>query len=81
MSAARLSALLRDDPVLPNVPAPVREVVSKCLRKNVADRYANMNEVRDAIANAAQSMHNPAGDLPTQAIVSGSGSVTDQDDR
>jgi serine/threonine-protein kinase len=64
-----LSALLRDDPVLPGAPASVRDIVSRCLRKNPAERYANMAEVRTAIEYAAQSLHGPSGDAPTEALV------------
>ena len=53
---ATLTAILRDEPaafseeVQDAVPADLVALVNQCLRKNPADRYQNMGQVRDEIA-------------------------------
>jgi serine/threonine-protein kinase len=81
-----LSAILRDDPrpiheIAPDVPAPLEEVIKKCVRKSPEDRYQNMRDVFLALsalkadsdsgvlyrADVTAMMKTPAGAAPAPA--------------
>jgi serine/threonine-protein kinase len=48
-TAQIVSAILRDDPAPLEVPPTFAAIVSRCLKKNAAERFASMREVRIAL--------------------------------
>jgi serine/threonine-protein kinase len=57
---ATMSAIMRDEPhpiieLAPNTPQPLIDLIEKCLRKNAADRWQSMEELRAAIEKVKQS--------------------------
>jgi serine/threonine-protein kinase len=55
-----LSAVLRDEPrslleLSPSIPTPLERLIHRCLRKDPAERWQNMEEVRGALAALKQS--------------------------
>jgi serine/threonine-protein kinase len=58
-----LSAVLRDEPAPLKAPAPVLEIVRRCLAKRATDRYASMAELKtalDQIAAKPAAEHQPS---------------------
>jgi non-specific serine/threonine protein kinase len=48
------SAVLRDEPGLLNVPAPINSIVRRCLAKDPAERFQTMAEIRAALEGASE---------------------------
>jgi TolB-like protein/Tfp pilus assembly protein PilF/predicted Ser/Thr protein kinase len=48
-----LSAVLRDEPAPLKAPAPVLEIVRRCMAKHAADRFASMAELKTALDQIA----------------------------
>ena len=62
-----LAALLRDDPQpLGAVPASLRAIVTRCLRKNPVDRFGSIAELRAALEDSAAK---PASLKPSIAVL------------
>jgi len=64
-----LAAILREEPApLVNVPPPLGNVVTRCLRKNPADRFQNALELKRALEDAAGTSERTAS-LPSVAVL------------
>jgi serine/threonine-protein kinase len=72
-----LGAVLRSDPPTLRVPASVKTVVEKCLRKNPAERYQSVAELRAALAVIDLA---PADTRPSIAVLPFANMSRDADD-
>ncbi|HXP87830.1 MAG TPA: protein kinase [Bryobacteraceae bacterium] len=73
-----LAAVLRDDPPpLGAVPAGLQAIVTRCLRKNPADRFASVAELRAALED---SVAKPASLQPSIAVLPFANMSRDADD-
>jgi len=65
------SSILKDPapPLPPNVPAPLRAIVDRCLRKRPEERYQNAGEVRAALGTL------PAADVTRRKWLWGAGTA------
>src|SRR5277367_5064017 len=73
-SAAMLSAVLRDDPkplteLKRNVPAEVRRIVSRCLKKDPAARYASGAELAQELRSCRELLYPESGAAFTPARI------------
>jgi serine/threonine-protein kinase len=60
-----MSAILRDEPRTLDAPEPLASVVTRCLRKSPADRFASASDLRAALRPAAA----PPGARPPSIVV------------
>ena len=73
-NAAVLAAVIRDDPravsaIRPGIPAEIRSIVARCLRKNPAERYASGSEVGAALKAAREVLFPESGSALTPARI------------
>ncbi len=59
-TAEVLAAVLKEEPKLDELPAGVRKVVARCLRKDPHDRWHSIGDVQIALEEAAQTTAYPA---------------------
>jgi eukaryotic-like serine/threonine-protein kinase len=58
--AETLSAILRDEPARINAPGVLARVITRCLSKSPAGRFASMAEVHEALTGPAQEQPQPS---------------------
>lgn len=69
-SIAVATAVLRDEPVpLKGVPLELAGIVSRCLRKDPADRYAQASDVKSALERLRNSTGTPREPAPSIAVL------------
>ena len=64
-----VSAILRDKPKPLAAPPSLQSVVMRCLRKEPAERFQSMAEVKDALCATASKVRTPVDRMPSIAVL------------